>query len=138
MAIEKGLRPFSFPANVDLSTKQNFLVTLSSDGEVAVTASLGALALGVVTNDPASTGRAASVQMLAGTVVKVACTTVAAGAKEISINSLMISSTLAGRARASSTGGTAYVFGRSLATLSTELSAILPILITHEGVTSEA
>ncbi len=138
MAVEKGMRPFSFPANVDLSAKENYLVTLSSDGEVAVSASLGAVALGVVTNDPASTGRAAMVQMIAGTVVKVACTTVAAGAGAISIGSRMINSTLAGRARASSTGGTAYVFGRSLATLSTELSGILPILITHEGVTSEA
>ncbi len=138
MAIEKGLRPFSFPANVDLSTKANFLVTLASDGEVAVASGLGAVALGVVTNDPASTGRAASVQMLAGTVVKVACTTVGTNALEISVNSLMINSTLAGRACESSTAGTAYVFGRSLATLSTELSAILPILITHEGVTSES
>lgn len=57
-------------AGADLSAKQFFFVSVSSDGQVDPTGD-GAYAVGVLQNDPAAAGRAAEVCI--GGITKVSC-----------------------------------------------------------------
>jgi len=135
MAVDKGLNPFSFPASADLSAKQYHCVSLASDGEVQAVSSAGAYTMGILQNDPAAVGRAATVQTLAGTVVRVEASTTATGA--ISVGSQLISAA-AGKAIVASTGGSAYIWGRAVEALTTGNQLIISAMITHEGAASTA
>jgi hypothetical protein len=134
MAVEKGLEPLSFPASADLSARQYRCVSLASDGEVQA-ASAGAYVMGILQNKPAAVGRAASVQTKAGAVTKVSASTTAGVAITVGIS---LVSGANGIVLASSTGGTAYRFGRATEALSTGLTGIISAEITHEGPTSTA
>lgn len=68
MAITENEFPITLEASADLSTKQYRFVTLSS-GQVAVVASAGADAIGVLSDKPAAAGRPARV--VVGGVTKV-------------------------------------------------------------------
>lgn len=70
MAFESNQICISLEAGQDLSAKQFFFVTVASDGQVDPTGD-GAMATGVLLNDPAAAGRAAEV-CIAG-VTRVEC-----------------------------------------------------------------
>ena len=80
MAYAINEQTVSIPASGDLSTKQYFLGTIDSNGQVAVTGAAAA-ADGVIQNDPAAQGRATSLLSTRGSVSKVvAGAAVSAGA----------------------------------------------------------
>lgn len=60
MAVNNNQTCVTFEAGADLSAKQFFFVSMSSDGQVDPTGD-GAAAIGVLLNDPAAAGRAAEV-----------------------------------------------------------------------------
>lgn len=61
MAIEEGLVTVSFPAGADLSADQFKLVTVNSSGQVILTAGITDVPIGILQNNPAAAGRAATV-----------------------------------------------------------------------------
>jgi hypothetical protein len=133
MAVEKGINPFSFPADADLSARQYRLVNFSTDGQIAAAANTATFVAGILQNDPAAATRAASVQTIAGTVSKVEVTTTATGA--LLIGSLLTSA--ANGVAKLSTGGVSYQIGRSLEVVSTGVAAgarTISMMITHEGI----
>ena len=137
MAVEKLINPISFPASGDLSAAQYFCVQQASDGEIQKVAALGGYTMGILQNDPAAVGRAATVQTIAGTVVKVEAGATVAGAA-ISVGSKLLARA-DGIAGIASTGGTAYIWGRSLEALTTAVGEkIISVMITHEGSVSTA
>lgn len=78
MAYNESMQTISLEAGQDLSAKQFFFVSMSSDGQIDPTGD-GAAAIGVVQNDPNAAGKAATVCI--GGVTKVSAGgTVAAGA----------------------------------------------------------
>lgn len=78
MAYNNSQVCISLEAGQDLSAKQFFFVSVSSDGQIDPTGD-GAAAVGVLQNDPAAAGRAAEVCI--GGVTKVSAGgTIAAGA----------------------------------------------------------
>ena len=80
MAYAINEQTVSIPASGDLSTKQYFLGTIDSNGQVAVTGAAAA-ADGVIQNDPAAQGRATSLLSTRGSVSKaVAGAAISAGA----------------------------------------------------------
>lgn len=60
MAVNNNQTCVTLEAGADLSAKQFFFVSMSSDGQVDPTGD-GAAAIGVLLNDPAAAGRAAEV-----------------------------------------------------------------------------
>jgi hypothetical protein len=78
MARDEAVTCITLEAGADLSTKQYFFVSMSSDGQVDPTGD-GASAIGVLQNDPAAAGRAAEVAIGGRTMVS-AGGTIAAGA----------------------------------------------------------
>lgn len=60
MAAESNLDNRTFQAGQDLSSNQYYFVTLASDGQIDPTGN-GAQATGILQNDPAAAGRAATV-----------------------------------------------------------------------------
>ena len=78
MATEEARHLISLQAGQDLSAKQYFFVSVSSDGQIDPTGNGGAAA-GVLQNDPSAAGRAATVCIGGVTKVSVGAT-VAAGA----------------------------------------------------------
>jgi len=78
MATYNSQHVISLEAGQDLSAKQFFFVTIASDGQVDPTGD-GAMADGVLLNDPAAAGRAAEV-CIGGMTRVSAGGTVAAGA----------------------------------------------------------
>ena len=78
MAYKESQVSVTLEAGQDLSAKQFFFVSVASDGQVDPTGD-GAIAIGVLQNDPAAAGRAAEVAIGGLTRVE-AGGTVAAGA----------------------------------------------------------
>lgn len=70
MATEQNLTTISLEAGSDLSAKQYFFVSVAADGQVDATGD-GAMADGVLQNDPSAAGAAATVGI--GGVTKVEC-----------------------------------------------------------------
>lgn len=75
-ATEQGLKTISVPANADLSSKQYYIMTINSSGNIAATGD-GATADGVLQDAPAAAGRAGCLciggvtkVVLGGTVTK--------------------------------------------------------------------
>lgn len=134
MAVEKGINPFSFPASADLSALQYRMVNLASDGEVQATTGDG-VSIGVLQNDPAALGRAASVQTLAGTVSKLEVSTTGSTASIAVMDTLAPSTADDGIGVISASTVAIYRLGRALEAVSTGVSGrIISFLITHEGV----
>jgi hypothetical protein len=79
MAFKADMTVMSFEAGVDLSSKRYTFVSMSSDGQIDPTGD-GAIALGVLQDEPAAAGRAAAV-CTAGTTMITAGGTIAAGAE---------------------------------------------------------
>lgn len=79
MARDEALTSITLEAGQDLSAKQYFFVSMSSDGQIDPTGD-GAAAIGVLQNDPSAAGRAAEVGIAGRTMVK-AGGTIAAGAQ---------------------------------------------------------
>lgn len=79
MAVMQSRDTRTFEAGGDLSAGQFKFVTLASDGQVDITASAGGNAIGVLLNNPAAAGRAATV-CVSGSVMITCGGTVAAGA----------------------------------------------------------
>lgn len=94
MARDEATTCITLEAGQDLSAKQYFFVSMSSDGQVDPTGD-GANAIGVLQNDPAAAGRAAEVAVSGRTMVK-AGGTITAGAD--------IASDAAGEAVVAATG----------------------------------
>lgn len=84
----------TFEAGQDLSSSQFYFVTVASDGQIDPTGD-GAYANGVLQNDPAAAGRAATVQ-IDGISKVVASAAITVGAA--------VSSTAAGKAVTAATG----------------------------------
>lgn len=105
MAYKNSQTSVTLEAGADLSAKQFFFVSMSSDGQVDP-AGDGANAIGVLLNDPAAAGRAAEV-CIGGMTRVLAGGTVAAGAA--------VASDAAGEAVTAATGdvilGTAVTGG---------------------------
>tara|TARA_R110000796_G_scaffold13544_2_gene43721 strand:- start:882 stop:1253 length:372 start_codon:yes stop_codon:yes gene_type:complete len=80
MAAMEQVQSITLAAGSDLSAGQFKFVLLASDGQVDLVASAGGPATGVLLNDPAAAGRAATVAY-AGVVKVIAGGTVAIGAK---------------------------------------------------------
>ena len=79
MAVMQTRDTRTFEAGGDLSAAQFKFVALASDGQVDVVASAGGNAIGVLLNNPAAAGRAATVAV-SGSVMITCGGTVAAGA----------------------------------------------------------
>lgn len=74
MATSTDLCCVSFPAARDLSSYQFHFVSVATDGQVDYVQSAGALADGVLQNDPAAENRSATVALLnCGGIAKVVC-----------------------------------------------------------------
>lgn len=119
MATTNNQTCISLEAGQDLSAKQFFFVTVASDGQVDPTGD-GAMATGVLQNDPAAAGRAAEIA-IAGVTKVSAGGTVAAGAA--------VASDAAGEAVTAATGdiilGTALTGGAD--------GAVIEILFNPRG-----
>jgi hypothetical protein len=80
MAYQEIVKSISLEASSDLSSSQYLFVDANSDGEAAVVSSAGAKAIGVLQNNPAAQGRAATVAVQ-GVVKVVAGAAIAKGAE---------------------------------------------------------
>lgn len=139
MAVEKGINPFSFEANADLSTKQfRAMAQNATTGNVDVPAATTTFALGILQNKPGAAGRGASIQSLAGTVTKAYLRTTVAGSG-IGIGAELVAQAT-GYLGINTTGGLNYVLARALAAQATSTAgiAISSVMITHEGLNSSA
>lgn len=131
--IQKGIKPYSWPASTDLSTSQYYPVTFSTLGAEPLNidlcdSTIGGFCCGVLQNDPDAAGRAAVVQTRAGAITKVMAS---ATATAITIGCGLHASTL-GRVMIDSTGGVPYTIGRSKSALASG-TQIIEMMITHEG-----
>lgn len=79
MAFENKLDCITLEAGQDLSAKQFFFVTVASDGQVDPTGD-GGVAVGVLQNDPAAAGRAATIGINGVTKVSVGASITAGAA----------------------------------------------------------
>lgn len=70
MAVMQSRDNRTFEAGGDLSAAQFKFVTLAADGQVDVTASAGGNAIGVLLNNPAAAGRAATVCVSGSVMIK--------------------------------------------------------------------
>lgn len=125
MATENILQTITLPAAADYSsTGQYLFVGVDSSGQAAVIASQGADAIGVLQNDPAAAGRAASVAV--GGVTKVLCgeDSLAAGVK--------VTPGADGRAETAATGD--FVVGWTL--VGGDDGEVISILLTHQDVSA--
>jgi len=139
MAVEKGINPFSFAANADLSTKQYRAVAQNSTtGNVDVPAATTTHCLGILQNKPSASGQAASIQTIAGTVTKAYLVTTASGSG-IGIGVELVAQAT-GYLGINTTGGDNYVLARSLEIVATSTAgiAIYGVQLTHEGLNSSA
>jgi len=140
MATEQGINPFSFAANADLSTKQYRAVAQNSTtGNVDVPAATTTACLGILQNKPGASGRAASVQTIAGTITKAYIVTTAAGSG-VAIGAELVAQATYGYLGINTTGGDNYVLARALEAQATSTAgiAIHSVMITHEGLNSSA
>lgn len=64
MATEVATLDISLPAGADLSAKQYYFVKLNSSGQAIVCAAATDVPVGVLQNDPAASGRGATVRVL--------------------------------------------------------------------------
>jgi hypothetical protein len=78
MAVMQSRDTRTFEAGGNLSTGQFKFVTLAADGQVDITASAGGNAIGVLLNNPAAAGRAATV-VVSGSVMITCGGTITAG-----------------------------------------------------------
>ena len=137
MAIEKNLVTTTEDAAANLSSYQyRCVVQQTTDGRVALSGN-AAVVFGVLQNKPAAAGRGAIVAI--GGITKMRAEASVAGTA-LAPGTALMSSTI-GLAVKATTGGTAYVFGRSMDILSTSTVApttIISARITNEGPTSTA
>jgi hypothetical protein len=124
MALESNLTCVTLEAGGDLSAGQLLFVDVAADGQVDVVASAGADAIGVLQNDPAAAGRAASVAVL-GVSKVVAGAAVTAGAR--------VQSDASGRAIAAATGD--VVLGRAL-TAASAAGEVIEVLLLSTHITA--
>lgn len=120
MATNDNLQVISLEAGADLSAKQYYFVTVAADGQVDPTGD-GLAADGVVQNDPAAAGRAATVGVSGRTKV-VAGGVVTAGDE--------VASDTSGRAVTAATGD--IILGRALST-SANAGEIISIIFNPRG-----
>jgi len=121
MATQQASIEVSLPANADLSASQFLFVLLNTSGRVAVVASAGGDADGVLTNKPTVAGEAASVQ-IGGIAKVVAGGTITAGDK--------VQSDAAGKALTAASAD--HVLGR--ATISAVSGDLVEVLLTNHHI----
>ena len=120
MAYEEKVESVTLEAGSDLSAGQFHFVLLASDGQVDLVASAGGDADGVLYNDPAAAGRAATVA-ISGIVKVVAGAAVAVGDK--------VQSDASGRAITAASGD--HVLGKAVSAAGAAGDVISVLLINH-------
>jgi len=105
MALQEALTKLTFEAGGDLSSHQFKFVSVASDTQVDLTATAGAVPVGVLQNNPSAAGQEAEVAVAGRVKVIAGAGGVTAGAT--------VSTTNAGLAVTSATTGHAFI-GRAL------------------------
>lgn len=125
MAYEEQLTSITLEADADLSSKQYFLVTVSTDGQAKTVAARGGSAIGV--NQEKSTAAGIATRIGVFGVSKVAAGDTSAGAAIVAGDMLMSSSV--GRAVPTTLNVGDLVIGTALTPLAASVTGVISMLI---------